>query len=176
MKKQLKTMGAVAGCLAAALAGYAAVIVDDEGVGFVGKGDVQRALGWNNAALQLNASLLGFYFVSEEEASWECEWWTGPTQNRRRHSSTKKTVQSINASIAYDARKNSKGQITGFNLNGFGGSLVDTDGDEVGTCPTENGNQLKTMVPGSLETKVIDEGTLVVDYLGTRYSFLEVTQ
>jgi hypothetical protein len=40
-------------CLATAGAAFAAITFNpDDGTGFVGKGDVQEAFGWNNHALQ----------------------------------------------------------------------------------------------------------------------------
>jgi hypothetical protein len=45
----------------------ASVAVDSGGYGFVGKGDVQVAFGWNNAALQKNAS--GVSFTSKQDAT-----------------------------------------------------------------------------------------------------------
>src|SRR5262245_53131892 len=38
----------------------AGVTVDATGHGFVGKGDIQSAMGWNNDALQRNAATLSF--------------------------------------------------------------------------------------------------------------------
>ena len=44
-----------------ATAASASVNVDPAtGSGFIGKGDVQLAYGWNNATLQTNASSVGF--------------------------------------------------------------------------------------------------------------------
>jgi hypothetical protein len=37
--------------------------LDADGTGFVGKGDVQTALGWNNQKLQSNATKLAFTTV-----------------------------------------------------------------------------------------------------------------
>jgi hypothetical protein len=151
------TLG-LAACVAAGAVAYAAVIVDDEGVGFVGKGDVQTALGWNNAQLQANAGSLKFWFTTSGIASWGCEWWTGPEHNRVYHSNTQfATLAEVSASIGYDARANKKGQITGFNLNGF----TTTDGTAPGTC-TGGPGEGKQLVEGSLLVTSSDEGTLWV--------------
>ena len=46
--------------LGGASAAQAAVTIDDAGKGFIGKGDVQTALGYNNTQMQANASKLKF--------------------------------------------------------------------------------------------------------------------
>src|SRR5688572_19435502 len=46
--------------IGAGSAAHASVTMDDTGHGFVGKGDVQTALGYNNAQLQANAGTLTF--------------------------------------------------------------------------------------------------------------------
>jgi hypothetical protein len=48
--------------LAIPVAASASVTVNSNGTGFVGKGNVQTAFGWNNAALQANASGTTFSF------------------------------------------------------------------------------------------------------------------
>ena len=45
----------------------AEVRLDPEaGTGFVGKGDVQDAFVWNDAALQQNALFVGFFYIATE--------------------------------------------------------------------------------------------------------------
>jgi len=58
----LAAVVAVSGALTLALAGpaSASVTVSSSGTGFVGKGDVQTAMGWNNAQLQKSAEALTF--------------------------------------------------------------------------------------------------------------------
>lgn len=158
MRKLMKGALALAACLAVGTAAYAVVVIDEDGYGFVGKGDIQDLFGWNDATLQANASALSFVFTSSEATSWDCEWYTGPDRNRTRHTVERSTVQDVSTSIAYDARKNKNGKITGFNLNGFGAPTV-SGGGTVGACEAE-----KTFVEGSLATTVTDEGTLYVKY------------
>jgi hypothetical protein len=146
-------------------AGYAAVVVDEQGVGFVGKGDIQDLFGWNNAQLQSNAAGLTFFFSTSVTASWECEWWTGPEKNRTHHVIEISTVAEIAQSVAFDGRANKKGQITGFNLNGFGDTVTTGDAGAIGTCA---GN--KTPVEGSLVTTIVDAGTLYVEFAGARFA------
>jgi hypothetical protein len=94
----------------------AEVAVDSEGKGFVGKGDVQAAFGWNNAQLQKNANNVSFSFEAEQSYTVVCEWTTGPVHNRVEHEVTHKRSWALNSEIAYEARK--KNQFTGFLLNG----------------------------------------------------------
>jgi hypothetical protein len=52
---------------------FAAVTFDPEtGTGFVGKGDVQTAFGWNNKQLQDNAGLVQFRATTTSETTWTC--------------------------------------------------------------------------------------------------------
>ena len=52
---KMKQVVAAAGLIAATSLASAAVILNADGTGFVGKGDVQLAFNWNNATLQKNA-------------------------------------------------------------------------------------------------------------------------
>ncbi len=159
---------------ATAFTAYAAVTVDEDGYGFVGKGDVQLAYDWNNAELQANAASLTFSFTSIVEATWQCEWWTGPDHNIKHHVNTKTSTSGIAASIGFDARKNKQGQITGFNLNGFDGTTETTSGDAIGDCPGEGAG--KTLVAGSLLTTTLDEGSLMVNHTGLGSRQLTISQ
>jgi hypothetical protein len=120
----------------------ASVIVDDKGVGFVGKGDVQSVYDWNNSQLQQNAALVQFRFAAAGVVSWQCEWWTGPTHNRKYHTVTEST-EVLGSSISLDPRKNKQGQITGFTLDGIQGEPTNYTG--IGAC---DGN--KTLVVDSI--------------------------
>jgi len=109
----------------------------DTGTGFVGKGDVQLAYGWNNAQLQNNASGVSFRYDSVDSYDVTCEWFTGPTSNRKSHTVDHNKSTSVLSNINYEARKNSQNQITGFNLTGLGSSTT-TGGAEPqvgGACP-----------------------------------------
>ena len=101
-------------------ASYAAVSFDAaSGTGFVGKGDVQLAFGWNNSALQRNASGVTFTYSSIENFEAVCTFVTGEgTRGEKIHNIEHKKSSSVIATVAYDARQ--RNQITGFNLNGFG--------------------------------------------------------
>ena len=109
---------AFAGILAFSAAMTAAVTFDPfTGTGFVGKGDVQDAFGWNNAQLQANASGVTFTYESEAQYAQSCM-----KENVRQtiYKDFKKTID-VNATIAVQARKNPQGVVTGFILSGFGG-------------------------------------------------------
>jgi hypothetical protein len=130
MKRRLAALTAVAaGALAIAGGAIGAVTFNpDTGTGFVGKGDVQLALGYNNAQLQANASSLQFTVSSVEETTWTCDRDAGP-QTQERHRTT--TIQGVLDSVARE-----RNQVTGFILNGYGSSQVGHDGPPLGSCPT----------------------------------------
>jgi hypothetical protein len=134
------------------------------GTGFVGKGDVQLAFGWNNAQLQSNAAGLSFAYAATETVEYVCEWTTGPEHNRKTHRVSRDRTQSVSASVAFEARR--QNQITGFTLNGFGGTPV-VSGDEVPSlgdpCP---GNPGTGAVVTSVE-EIESTGGLVVSFGGT---------
>jgi hypothetical protein len=109
------------------------------GTGFVGKGDVQLAFGWNNAALQKNAGGVTFSTSSAATYSATCEWITEGKKNTTIHTVNHKAKTTVEATIAFDARV--RNQITGFTLKGFGTSTVE------GTIPVVGG-----MCPGSQGT------------------------
>lgn len=105
------------------------------GTGFVGKGDVQLALGYNNKQLQDNANNLVFTYesISVTETTWTCDKDSGP-QTQERANTTTRTTQGVVSGVA---RVNN--QITGFNLNGFSGtptSSTTTSGPSVDSCPS----------------------------------------
>jgi hypothetical protein len=160
-------------------ASYAAVIVDVEGNGFVGKGDVQLAFEWNNAELQANAAGVTFRLVTGEEVvTWQCEKEGAKNENIK----TKSTVQNIGGAISYDARKNKQGQITGFILSGFDGDAESSEsGPAVGTCPTDGSDKDNSgwqLVPDSIETVTSGEngdGVLEVCHGGVCHD-LTITQ
>jgi hypothetical protein len=137
----------LAACGAALATAYAAITFNaTTGVGFVGKGDVQLALGWNNAQLQNNASGLSFTYVQARSYSIECEWTTvtgGKTAKVIEHAVTHTFGADVNAAIAFAPRTQKQGGINGFNLNGFENAVVSGDplpalGDRA-TCPGEQG-------------------------------------
>jgi hypothetical protein len=136
----MKSVIGIGACIAAAGLAYAAVTIDDDGFGFVGKGDVQNIFGWNNNELQANADNVQFRLTEESvtttEASWTCDRDGGDqTQERSRTTTTTTTTTGVLSSTA-----RVRNQITGFNLNGYSSSDSSTDseteGPPLGSCPT----------------------------------------
>jgi hypothetical protein len=121
-----------AGCFAFAAAGHAAVIYDENGVGFVGKGDVQTIYDWNNTMLQDNAHLVRFRMLVSGSASWTCTGVNPAGKTVTQSHSTES--ESVDAAVSFDARKNRVGQVTGFVLNGA--AVGSTEYAGVGVCPT----------------------------------------
>lgn len=132
---------ALAALALTATAAFAAVVPNFDadgnfdGTGFVGKGDVQLAYGWNNKQLQSNLSQVNFDYIEREESARSCKQDGDPDTRGPQWVYTSTThVTDVNSVVQYDTRNNKKGDITGFNLTGFGA----TSNDSVVT--DENGN------------------------------------
>ena len=109
------------------------------GTGFVGKGDVQNAFAWNNAALQQNIGGISFSYNSSVTYSGTCYWVTGPVQNRTEHTVTHTTETNVNGTVNWDARTHH--QVDGIYLTGFG-DTTEGGGDIPvvgGPCPGNPG-------------------------------------
>lgn len=143
-------VAAVAAVILTATAAGAAVTFDPEtGTGFVGKGDVQTAFGWNNKVMQSNHQAVTFTYDSSAQYSQDCQ-----KEGRRetRHHTFKKSVN-INAAIVSDSRKT--GQWTGWNLLHYGttsGNGIPTDLCTPGVG--EDGQSGWEPVEGAVVTKV----------------------
>lgn len=135
----------------------AAVVVDDDGMGFVGKGDIQMIYDWNNKELQKCVGMTGtsgclsFRMVSTSvtESTWTCTRDAG-TQTHEHSQTTTTTTQWI---VATTARF--KNQVTGFNLNGvdpdsLATTATTTVGLQQGSCPTawSQSDLVITALPG----------------------------
>jgi hypothetical protein len=130
--KTTKKLICVAVCLVVAGIALASVTFNPTtGVGFVGKGDVQTALGLNNAQMQAlitanltTSGLIAFTYQSVDTYEVINAWATGNPDNPvslSSHLQTVTTTVSVNSVIAFDPRKvNGQQQYTGFNLTGFG--------------------------------------------------------
>jgi hypothetical protein len=97
---------------------------------FIGKGEVQTALGLNNAELQAVAE--NVLVVATFETTWTCSR-TNPQGKeiiQERETTTTTSATTV-------ARNNRNDQVTGF----WVGEVLDTEtvGDEVGTCPSGSG-------------------------------------
>lgn len=153
-----KKIVTIIGIATFATTAVAAVTMNADGVGFVGKGDVQLAFGWNNAQLQTNAGGVTFSYNSQDNYDAECYWET-TTGNGKIivHDITVPKHVSINGTVTYDARV--RNQITGFNLTGFGGVTVTGTVPVVGSeCPGGN--------PGTITAVTLtgSTGGLYVNY------------
>ena len=162
-KKLYLAMGlALIAMLVAAGAVFAAVTFNSStGTGFVGKGDVQLAFGWNNAKLQSNASGVSFTYNAKDTYDVTCEWDTETGHGTVHHDITVPRHTGVNSTIAYDARV--RNQITGFNLTGFGATVTDGTVPVVGgACPGNSDIAIITAV-----TLTGSTGGLYVNYGGT---------
>lgn len=154
MKAKLLTLASV---LALSFAANASVTYDEEGVGFVGKGDVQSLFGWNNHELQANAEFVQFRMVMPGGvATWECVD-VNPGGRVFPARSEGPVALAMDADVSVDARKNRNGQVTGFLLNGFDQSSA-PDYASIGECVPRGPGWESTMVPGSLSYEGDDEG------------------
>jgi hypothetical protein len=149
----------------------AAVTLDFEdgvftGTGFVGKGDVQLAFGWNNAELQRNASGVGFSYSAVESLEQDCasnDRGTFTVVGQR----TK--TEGISASVTFDARQ--RNQITGFTLTGLGSSDYTNTG-WVGPNgeTTDNACPAGTSPLGAVRVTSTGTGTLTVWHNGVGHA------
>lgn len=116
-------MLAAAAALLVSSAAMADVVFDPAtGNGFVGKGDVQLAFGWNNAQLQSNASAVTFTYALQATYNVTCEWDSynsGRNRQTINHKVTDGLVLGSKATFASSSRTNRQGVVTGFILAGY---------------------------------------------------------
>ena len=172
MNRRIRSVSAIlllVGLLA--VAAYAAVTFDpSSGTGFVGKGDVQTAFGWNNAELQANASGVTFTYVAVDTYDVTVEWDTGNAdqpQSIQHHIITQTKRASVNATVAYDARTHK--QIDGFILTGYGSTTTEGTIPSVGDIlvDPQTGNPYPTDHVVTAVTLVSSTGGLYVNYGST---------
>jgi hypothetical protein len=121
---------AIAAVAVFATAASAAWWIDGEGKGFVGKGDVQTALGLNNKELQAIAENLTFYYEDAATYAVTCT----KELDKKELTKTFNRKRGISSSVDYSPR--SRNQVNGFDLTGF----LDEDSVDFGTtnpCGTE---------------------------------------
>lgn len=148
---------------------FAAWYVDADGYGFVGKGDVQLIYGWNNKALQDNASDVDFRISSVTETTWTCtkvvELGNGGENEIVQERTRTTTLQGLFVTVARENSKGKDGPVTGFYLNGFEGDpTFVTDGPAVGSCPA---NPSGFEYDNNAETVQVGGGGLQVSINGT---------
>jgi hypothetical protein len=129
MTRKAMVLTVAAAVFAASAAVMADVILNPDGTGFVGKGDVQSAFGWNNAQLQANAHLVTFSVTATQARTQECTTTGTPphvvVSFRQAH-------RGLAGGIAHHPRV--RNQITGFILDGFSGD----DGEWGGWGPWQD--------------------------------------
>lgn len=142
MKKTMKTISAFALITILFTVAFAAITIDDNGVGFVGKGDVQLAFGWNNAQLQSNASGVSFKLTDVSETVTEVSWQCTNSNNENIQQRERTTTSSSSTVGLLESVARVRNQITGFNINGFEGEpdgtppTTSTDGPQLNSCPS----------------------------------------
>lgn len=167
--RKLIILAASIAALAIPAAGIASVAVDANGVGFVGKGDVQTALGGlNNARIQAKDFTVTFTQKSTTQQSfdWTCVKTTvtgNGTVRETRQERANVTTTDVTAVISNEARV--KNQITGFNLTGFGDTTTTSvvDGPAPLSCPdASSGFELdrESVVEGA---PIVTAGSLFVN-------------
>lgn len=138
-----------------ATAAYAAASYDVvSNTGFVGKGDVQLAYGWNNKQLNDNAGGVTFKAVVATDHTWDCTNSAGTRLSER--SRTTKQQELLSA-----AARDNKRQITGFNISGVSSSRP-IGQQTIGTC----GGNTPNFVVGSLESGEEELESLSVNHNG----------
>lgn len=158
----------------AATTASAAVTYDENGVGFVGKGDVQSLFDWNNSAFQSNAEFVQFRFSSgTQQATWVC----GGINNGGNYVTHVKnqSYDSVSGSVNFHPKQ--KNQITGFILLGVNGTVsANTTYLNPGECIAPNKNWTQyALVDGSLSYDGSDP-LLEVSIDGTAWYPLVVTE
>jgi len=162
----MKKLFVAAAAAVVATAALAIVTFDPvTGSGFVGKGDVQIAFGWNNAQLQNKVTAGGLTFTYNDAATYDvvCEWDTTTGQGKIiHHDITIPRHRNINSAIEYDKRVRT--QITGFILKKYSSAIVvDGAAPQVGDgCPGNSDHGLVTEVTLTGSTA----GGLYVNYNG----------
>jgi hypothetical protein len=155
MKTLLRT-ALFATALAAAPA-FAEVNVDEYGFGFIGKGDVQLAFDWNDAALQANADALSFSMRGNSTTTtWDCIH-TNPAGHVVRN--PRNNTTSTSGLLLHEARRNPQNRVTGFFALGFdpeASSGTVSTGHALGSCPSGNNSVVD---PASVVVIVNADGT-----------------
>jgi hypothetical protein len=168
MKNHLmKTTIGIATCVAAAGLAYAAVNVEADGTGFIGKGDVQDAFGWNNAQLQSNAS--GVTFAVESTVVTEVSWVCTNSNNDTTQERARTTTTTVSGLLDSEER-DKKNQVTGFNLFGYDGSAVTetaTEGNPLNSCP---GGPWSLTTPAGDPEVVFSESSVTATFGGVTKS------
>jgi hypothetical protein len=135
MTRKFMVIGLFAFLFAFSMTAFAEVSFDSQsGAGFVGKGDVQSAFGWNNAALQQNYSGVTFTFRTDVTYSATCTYITDAgTVEEETHEITDEIETDLTSYISSQAR--TRNQVTGFFLTGYSGEVLLGEGTPVVGAP-----------------------------------------
>ena len=136
---------AVAATALVSTAAFAIVTFDPAtGTGFVGKGDVQLALGLNNAQIQAASPVFTYAKTEVSEVTWECT----NLRNEKVQERARTTTTSVSGVVSATARV--RNQITGYNLTGFSSSTSSsvTDGPAINSCPNNASTYELTLPAG----------------------------
>jgi len=155
-----------AGLLLAGATSASAYTMDSSGAGWVGKGEVQSAYGWNNKAMQSNVGGVTFVYDTTATYAVTCEF---DTPGSNHHVITQEKSTGVTATLTSDARNNSSGKdgpMTGWHLTGFG--TTTTDGQALPAvgdgCPGNSGLGAVT----SVEQEGAGDGGLYAVWSGQR--------
>ena len=112
MKMSRRIASTTVAALLAAAAAWASVTFDPvTGAGFVGKGDVQSAFGWNNAQAQANIPSITFFVRVTQQRTQTCQ-----TEPQHVVTGQRSGTRSLSNHVAYDPRIHH--QIDGIILDG----------------------------------------------------------
>lgn len=132
MKTRIHALVSAIALAFAAAPASAEIVLNGDGTGFVGKGDVQSAFGWNDHAFQANAENLTFRLAAIESVSWICRRINNNNTVNQQRSSTSATIGGVEHSLRY----NPQGHITGIHLDGYAGDIEHVySGATAGSCP-----------------------------------------
>ena len=141
----------------ASTSALAAVVFDPaNGTGSVGKGDVQDAFDWNDAALQANATGVTFTYGYTAVYQAVCTFTTGEgTRGEKTHNVPHSEEMSVSSAVNVTLRRNPQSKVTGFTLTGFGQTFSESGEVPVvgAPCPGNPGHDgvwtSVALLPGS---------------------------
>jgi hypothetical protein len=138
---------------------------ESSGMGFVGKGDVQLAFGWNNKDVQANGADVFFTYEATDRFDVGCTFETGMGMGTQ--TVTNHKTRNIDSAVVANARKHS--QIDGFVLTGMGEPTGDVAPQVGDYCPNGGGGTITDV------RLISSEGGLYVHYGETSVLLPETT-
>jgi hypothetical protein len=134
MKRNYRNMLIGAGMSIAVITAAAAPVTAVEST-FLGKGDVQFALGWNNSQLQAAADTLSFRMVTESTSEYS---WTCVNEINERVQVRTSVVRVSNESLFDSVARDKRNNVTGFYLSPDptgSQETIEYQGPKPDTCP-----------------------------------------